>query len=271
MPVIDVPVPCTFDFNVAATKYFHGLSDGDVPLSFLFSGTAFYESGLERTLLVAPVPWDKEATFRLPVRTWHALMDHYYPNGAWLRLRLDTFERLGGVQAAIRHSDLGRGARAPAARGRAGGAIVNADPVDLIARTVLYEGYLLYPYRPSAVKNRQRFTFGVLYPPRYCLRSRAAAISVRCRRSVPVAGKRRHTLSRSPCDFCNSSSSTARARSNRGTQPSSAKRGSTPVRSGDLPRGGARVVFGFPAIDPAQTAGPAAQTSPTPGDRRDLG
>jgi len=92
--VIDVPVPCTFDFNVAATKYFHGLADGDVPLSFLFSGTAFYESGQERTLLVAPVPWDKEATFRLPARTWHELMDHYYPNGAWLRLRLDTFERL---------------------------------------------------------------------------------------------------------------------------------------------------------------------------------
>lgn len=91
---IDVPVPCTFDFNVAATKYFHGLSDGEVPLTFLFSGTAFYESGLERTLLVAPVPWDKEATFRLPVRTWQTLMDDYYPNGAWLRLRLDTFERL---------------------------------------------------------------------------------------------------------------------------------------------------------------------------------
>ncbi len=92
--VIDVPVPCTFDFNVAATKYFYGLADGDVPLSFLFSGTAFYESGQERTLLVAPVPWDKEAAFRLPARTWHELMDHYYPNGAWLRLRLDTFERL---------------------------------------------------------------------------------------------------------------------------------------------------------------------------------
>ncbi len=92
--VIDVSVPCTFDFNIAATKYFHGLSHGDVPLSFLFSGTVFHESGLERTLVVAPVPWDKEARFRLPVQTWHALMDHYYPNGAWLRLRLDTFERL---------------------------------------------------------------------------------------------------------------------------------------------------------------------------------
>jgi hydrogenase maturation protease len=40
--------------------------------------------------------------------------------------------------------------------------------VDRIAKAVLYEGYLLYPYRPSAVKNRRRFNFGVLAPRRYC-------------------------------------------------------------------------------------------------------
>ncbi len=89
-----LPVPCTFDFNVAATKYFYGLADGEVPLSFLFSGTAFYESAGAHAAGRARSPWDKEATFRLPVETWHALMEHYYPNGAWLRLRLDTFERL---------------------------------------------------------------------------------------------------------------------------------------------------------------------------------
>src|SRR5690349_4246576 len=38
--------------------------------------------------------------------------------------------------------------------------------VDQIADAVLYEGYLLYPYRPS-VKNRQRWTFGGLYPQSY--------------------------------------------------------------------------------------------------------
>jgi len=37
--------------------------------------------------------------------------------------------------------------------------------IDQIARAVLYEGYLLYPYRPSAMKNQQRWNFGVLYPP----------------------------------------------------------------------------------------------------------
>jgi hypothetical protein len=45
---------------------------------------------------------------------------------------------------------------------------MNADPVEKIANAVLYEGYLLYPYRSSAVKNQQRFNFGVLYPRRHC-------------------------------------------------------------------------------------------------------
>lgn len=39
--------------------------------------------------------------------------------------------------------------------------------VDQIARAVLYEGYMLYPYRPSSVKNRERWNFGVLYPRAY--------------------------------------------------------------------------------------------------------
>ena len=36
-----------------------------------------------------------------------------------------------------------------------------------IAKAVLYEGYMLYPYRPSSVKNRQRWTFGGIYPQAY--------------------------------------------------------------------------------------------------------
>lgn len=39
--------------------------------------------------------------------------------------------------------------------------------VEKIVNAVLYEGYMLYPYRPSAVKNRQRFNFGVVYPRAY--------------------------------------------------------------------------------------------------------
>ena len=44
---------------------------------------------------------------------------------------------------------------------------MNAAIVDGIVKAVLYEGYMLYPYRPSAVKNRQRFNFGVVYPRAY--------------------------------------------------------------------------------------------------------
>ncbi|MEA2450462.1 MAG: hypothetical protein QOG63_2394, partial [Thermoleophilaceae bacterium] len=42
---------------------------------------------------------------------------------------------------------------------------MTADPVRQIADAVLYEGYLLWPYRRSAMKNRQRWTFGGVYPP----------------------------------------------------------------------------------------------------------
>jgi hypothetical protein len=45
---------------------------------------------------------------------------------------------------------------------------MNIEVVEKIADAVLYEGYILYPYRPSAVKNQQRFNFGVLYPREYC-------------------------------------------------------------------------------------------------------
>ncbi len=45
---------------------------------------------------------------------------------------------------------------------------MNLDQVEKIAEAVLYEGYMLYPYRPSSVKNQQRWNFGVLCPPCYC-------------------------------------------------------------------------------------------------------
>jgi len=89
----DISVPCTFDFNVATTKYFHGVTSGDLPLCFQFSGTVFYQ-GEDETLQVAPISWDKEAKYRLPVKVWKELMDVYYPNSAWLALQRDTFEKL---------------------------------------------------------------------------------------------------------------------------------------------------------------------------------
>ena len=90
---VDLLVPCSFDFNVAATKYFFGVSAGEIPVSFLFSGSVFYEDPAG-ALQVAPISWEKEATFRLSVKVWQDLMEAYYPNEAWLHLRRDVFDRL---------------------------------------------------------------------------------------------------------------------------------------------------------------------------------
>jgi hypothetical protein len=51
---------------------------------------------------------------------------------------------------------------------------VNFELVEKIAGAILYEGYILYPYRPSAIKNRQRWNFGTLYPRRYAEGQRPA-------------------------------------------------------------------------------------------------
>jgi hypothetical protein len=86
-------IPCTFDLNVMATKYFYALDGGDVPLLFLFSGTIFYE-GADDRLQVQPISWNKESTYAMPVAAWRDLMEHHYPNTAWLTLHRDVFDRL---------------------------------------------------------------------------------------------------------------------------------------------------------------------------------
>lgn len=98
--VTDLPVPCTFDFNIAVTKYFDGLTDGEVPICLQFSGTVFYANS-DGGLQVAPISWDKETRFRLPVRVWRDMMESYYPNSAWLCLHKDAFDRLH--QYKVRH------------------------------------------------------------------------------------------------------------------------------------------------------------------------
>jgi hypothetical protein len=90
--VADLPVPCSYDFSLAATRYFDALEGGELPLCFLFSGTVFHEAD-DGALQVAQISWEKESSFRLPAATWRELMDAYYPNTAWLCLRKDVFDR----------------------------------------------------------------------------------------------------------------------------------------------------------------------------------
>jgi hypothetical protein len=94
---IDLPVPCTYDFEVAAAKYLHGLGDGEIPLVLLFSGTMFsYRDG---ALVVEPVPWSVEASHDLPVRVWRETMDAFFPNSGWIRIPRETLDALSRYKA----------------------------------------------------------------------------------------------------------------------------------------------------------------------------
>lgn len=98
--VVDLPVPCSYDFEVVSTKYFNALEDGEIPLSFLFSGTIFYE-GAAGNLQIAQISWSKEATYRLPVALWKEAIETSFPNSAWIRLPKDVFDQL--YQYKIEH------------------------------------------------------------------------------------------------------------------------------------------------------------------------
>jgi hypothetical protein len=94
---VPLPVPLTYDLDIAATKYFHGLSDGEIPLLMLFSGTVYYAGpdGVQLGL----VSWSEEAAFRLPVATWRAAMDEHYPNSAWVRISSATLDALSAYRS----------------------------------------------------------------------------------------------------------------------------------------------------------------------------
>ena len=87
----DLVVPCTYDMEIAATRYLTALTDGEVPLLMLFSGTAFTGTG---GFQVEPVPWDREATFRMPVTAWREMVEQHVPGCGWIRLPRDTMDAL---------------------------------------------------------------------------------------------------------------------------------------------------------------------------------
>lgn len=89
---VNMTLPCSLDFDVAANKYFYGLEAGAIAAVAMFSGTVFYEdNGLMR---IAQIPWDREARFQLPVAVWREAIDAHYPGSAWLRLPREVFDRL---------------------------------------------------------------------------------------------------------------------------------------------------------------------------------
>jgi hypothetical protein len=89
---VELPVTCTYDFDVVAAKFLHSLSGGVVPLEFRFSGAIFYDRN--GRVQAARLPAETEAAFRMPVRVWRDLMEQYFPGTAWLRLDREVFDAL---------------------------------------------------------------------------------------------------------------------------------------------------------------------------------
>jgi hypothetical protein len=70
-----IEVPCTYDLEVAAVKYFYALRDGEVPLSFHFNGNVFYRGdGPTGPLMVVPVAWSSTAQYRMGIDVWRAMI-----------------------------------------------------------------------------------------------------------------------------------------------------------------------------------------------------
>jgi hypothetical protein len=96
--VVDLDVPCSYDLEVTASRYLDALSDGEVPLEFLFSGSVFY-SGAAGELQTTRLSWQSEAEYRLPVRVWKETMERYFRGTAWVRLSKDSFDRLSAYKS----------------------------------------------------------------------------------------------------------------------------------------------------------------------------
>jgi uncharacterized protein DUF6084 len=88
----DLPVPCGYDLEVASTKYFDALSDGEIPLLLLYSGTVFRTG--DGRFSVQQVPWSTETSFGLPVAVYRQTIDTHYPNRAWVPVQRETLETL---------------------------------------------------------------------------------------------------------------------------------------------------------------------------------
>ncbi|MFJ6215400.1 DUF6084 family protein [Streptomyces sp. NPDC092296] len=93
-----LPVPCGHDIELAVTKYFRAVQEGDVPLDFLFSGTVFH-SAADGRLRTAQISWAKDTTYRLPAALWQETTRCHGADGGWVRLSRDCYDRLDAYRA----------------------------------------------------------------------------------------------------------------------------------------------------------------------------
>jgi len=100
---LELPVPCSYDLEVAAGKLLSALGsgDGEIPMVLLFSGTVFSKG--ETGFAVAQLPWESECAYRLPARVWRELMDRWFAGQGWVRAGRDVLGRLQRYKAAHAH------------------------------------------------------------------------------------------------------------------------------------------------------------------------
>jgi hypothetical protein len=93
----DLPVECTYDFDIAGAKYLHALADGDIPLILLFTGTVYTRG--DTGFSAEPLSWALESSYKMPVSVWRNMMNLYFPNSAWIRVQRDTLDDLQKFRA----------------------------------------------------------------------------------------------------------------------------------------------------------------------------
>lgn len=94
---VDLPLPCTYDFEVIGSRYLHAVTGGTVPLSLMFSGTIFIRGA--NGFSVEQVPWSCDARHDLDVSVWHDLMRTHFPNQGWIKADHDAISELADYRA----------------------------------------------------------------------------------------------------------------------------------------------------------------------------
>ena len=97
---LDLPVPFSYDLEIASTRYFASLDDGVAPLLLLFSGTVF--TTVDGRLQVEQVPWSKEISCGLPAKVWREAVDAHFPDTAWITMSRGTLDGL--IRFKTRHA-----------------------------------------------------------------------------------------------------------------------------------------------------------------------
>lgn len=102
--VADLPMPCTYDVAVTASKYMHALRSGSVPVVVLLSGTIFTDGS--RGFSVEQIPWDRSTSYEMPVTIWKQMIETHYPGSGWVRLHHDTIAELARFKADRGFTDM---------------------------------------------------------------------------------------------------------------------------------------------------------------------